>query len=267
MARMSFRLILMALGLLATGWVIAQGVGSGSGGSAAGADESVGAVYAFSMFFRSDDPFGQAVILLLVLMSVLSLAWTMLLAFGSRRRVLLPEEVHGEVETLIAEQRFGEVRDLVEADASYLSALIRGAIREAPNGYEAMERGMEEAGDVEIAKLLRQTEYLNVLGNVSPMIGLFGTVYGMIRAFEQLVSSGGSPDPAQLAGGISTALVTTLWGLIVAIPALTAYALIRNRLDALTSEGFVLVEGLLRPFKPTGSLGGGSGPRPVPQPR
>jgi len=113
-------------------------------------------------------------------------------------------------------------------------------------------------------------------------MGLFGTVYGMILAFQQLVASGGSPDPAKLAAGISTALVTTFWGLIVAIPALAAYALIRNKIDALTSEGLVIAEELISPFKPgakrsssssssssssASSSGSSSSARPQPQPQ
>jgi biopolymer transport protein ExbB len=68
------------------------------------------------------------------------------------------------------------------------------------------------------------------------MIGLFGTVYGMIVAFQAVAASGGQADPALLAGGIGTALVTTFWGLIVAVPALLAYALLRNRVDAVLAD-------------------------------
>ena len=96
---------------------------------------------------------------------------------------------------------------------------------------------------------LRAIEPLNVVGNVAPMIGLFGTVYGMILAFRQIVLGGGTPDPIALANGIGTALVTTFWGLIVAIPALSGYALLRNKIDGLTSEATRAVEeviGLLR---------------------
>jgi biopolymer transport protein ExbB len=63
------------------------------------------------------------------------------------------------------------------------------------------------------------------------MIGLFGTVYGMIVAFQTVAASGGQADPALLAGGIGTALVTTFWGLVIAIPALVTFATVRNRID------------------------------------
>lgn len=248
--------------------------------SEAAANDAEGStVSAFKMFFIADDIFGQIIIILLLLMSVLSFSLTIMYAMNSRRSVILPEDLQEEAQELIDNKQYGELKELVEEDESYLGALLRGAVHESPNGYAAMERGIEEAGDVEISRMLRPTEYLNVLGNISPMIGLFGTVYGMIRAFQTLVASGGSPDPAQLAAGISTALVTTLWGLVVAIPALTAYSIVRNRIDALTGEGFVIVEDLMRPFRPvkrrpsnstSGSIGGssvaGERPRATPQP-
>ena len=89
------------------------------------------------------------------------------------------------------------------------------------------------------------------MGNIAPMVGLFGTVYGMIVAFQQLVDAGGSPDPVDLAAGISTALVTTFWGLVVAIPALAAYAVVRNKIDAITAEGLVAAEQIIKPFRPS----------------
>jgi biopolymer transport protein ExbB len=82
------------------------------------------------------------------------------------------------------------------------------------------------------------------------MIGLFGTVYGMILAFREIVIAGGSPDPVDLAAGIGTALTTTFWGLVVAIPALAGYAIVRNRFDALTSDADAAIEHLVNTHHP-----------------
>jgi len=82
------------------------------------------------------------------------------------------------------------------------------------------------------------------------MIGLFGTVYGMIIAFGAIVAAGGSADPVALAGGIGTALTTTFWGLVVAIPALAGYAVLRNRIDELTIEATIEAERVLQLFRP-----------------
>ena len=74
--------------------------------------------------------------------------------------------------------------------------------------------------------LFRRIEWINIIGNVSPMVGLFGTVLGIIKMFNSLALAGGQPHPSQLAGGISVALVTTFWGLLIAIPALTIHGIL-----------------------------------------
>ena len=204
----------------------------------------------FGMFFWSDDPVGLLFIWVLVGLSMLSLTLAIRFGMQFRRSNLLPPELGSELRALLAERRFREALDAAKGDPSLLGTLAGASLAEAPGGYEAMERTLFEAGDAETARVLRPLEALNVLGNIAPMMGLFGTVYGMIVAFQSLVSSGGSPDPVELAGGISTALVTTLWGLVVAIPALAAYALLHNRVDAIAADAVLEAESILRPFRP-----------------
>lgn len=227
----------------------------------------------FEMFFTSDDIIGQGIIILLVLLSALSIGMTIKFALQFRRSNLVPEESEEEMQALLTDKKFREAIEYAKNDDSYLGQVTSAALKEASNGYGAMERAIEEAGDAQTTKLLRPLEYLNVLGQVSPMLGLFGTVYGMIVAFQRLVDAGGGADPQTLAAGISTALVTTLWGLIVAIPALAAYSVIRNRVDAFTSDGMLVAEELVSVFKPGrksgksssgggGASGGSSGDGP-----
>ena len=219
-------------------------------GAAALAQDQTQSTSVAKMFLLPDDPLGVLITWLLVLLSALSIGYTLSLVLRYRRTSLLPDETRSHVIQLLDGRKFHEAIDFVANDASYLGHVIHAALKEAGHGYGAMERAIEEAGDSETTKALRPIEYLNVLGNIAPMIGLFGTVYGMIRAFDQLQASGGKPDPAQLAGGISTAMITTFWGLIVAIPALASYALIRNKIDAMTSEGMLIAEQIIAPFKP-----------------
>jgi len=216
------------------------------------AAETSTTINVFQMFLWADDILGVLIIYLLVLMSAVVMGFTLMLILKHRRNQVLPEETRDEIEALLAEKKYRDAIEFAQEDESYLGQVVSAALNEAANGYSAMERAVEEAGDAAAVKILRPIELLNVMGNIAPMIGLFGTVYGMIRAFQSLVTSGGSADPVELAGGISTALVTTFWGLIVAIPALTAYALVRNKIDALTAEGTLMVEELISPFKPSG---------------
>jgi biopolymer transport protein ExbB len=133
-----------------------------------------------------------------------------------------------------------------------------------------MERAVEETADLVATRRVRSLEYLNVMGAVGPMIGLFGTVYGMIVAFQTIVDRGGNPSPEDLAAGISTALVTTFWGLVVGIPAVAAAALIRNRIDVLMTEAIVETEALISRFRTAGKKSSGAAaPRKpaAPQPK
>jgi biopolymer transport protein ExbB len=206
----------------------------------------------FEMFFWSDDVIGLVFIWVLVLLSIISVTLSIRFAMQYRRSTIMPEDTRDEIEDLLAQKKYRDAIDYAQADPSFLGRVTGTALSEAPNGYGAMERAVEEAGDAETTRMLRPIELLNVLGNIAPMMGLFGTVYGMIVAFQALVSAGGSPDPTELAAGISTALVTTLWGLVVAIPALAGYALVRNKVDALTSEALLVAEDLISTFKPSG---------------
>ncbi|MGB1125665.1 MAG: MotA/TolQ/ExbB proton channel family protein [Phycisphaeraceae bacterium] len=222
--------------------------------AAASAQETATTMNWFQAFIWSNESpmLGNLIVVLLLLMSAVVMGFTLMLIFKFRENQVIPEETRDEIEQLLAEKKYREAIEFAEEEESYLGKVASAALSEAANGYSAMERAVEEAGDAEAVKMLRPIEYLNVLGNISPMIGLFGTVFGMIVAFQKLVEGGGNADPVALAGGISTALVTTFWGLVVAIPALTAYSLIRNKVDAHCAEGILLVEELISPFKPSG---------------
>jgi biopolymer transport protein ExbB len=218
----------------------------------------------FEMFFLSDDIIGLIMVWVIILMSVVQAGAAAYFFSKYRRSTIIPEMTYQQLELMLEEKRYKDAIEFAAADPSYLARLVDAALNEASNGFASMERAMEEASDAEATKMLRPVEFLNVLGNVAPMCGLFGTVYGMIVAFSKLVESGGKPDPAKLAAGISTALVTTFWGLVVAIPALSAYAWIRNKVDALCAEGMIMAEELISPFKPGGKKKESSAKRPAP---
>ena len=99
-----------------------------------------------------------------------------------------------------------------------------------------MEKALEDATAEQSARLFRKIEYLSVIGNIAPMVGLLGTVTGMILAFQRVATTQGAAGAADLAEGIYQALVTTVGGLIVAIPSLGAFAIFRNRVDQLAAE-------------------------------
>lgn len=168
-----------------------------------------------------------------------------------RRSNVLPDDLREEAQELLEAKSYRKAIELFGEDPSFLGRIGHAALTEAPHGYSAMEHAMESTADEHTVKLLRHIEWLNLIGNICPMLGLLGTVWGMIRAFFDIVAAGGgTPAPGQLAGSIGIALVTTLLGLAVAIPALAVYSIMRNRIDALTSEAMVVCQDLLAGFRP-----------------
>ena len=105
-------------------------------------------------------------------------------------------------------------------------------------------------GDEESIRLHQKIGWLSLIANVAPMMGLLGTVGGMIEAFNTIASSGGQANPAELAGGISKALLTTMFGLVVAIPTTASFAFLRNRLVKSVIEIGAIVEDLFERFRP-----------------
>lgn len=169
-----------------------------------------------------------------------------------RRATILPPEAHKRIAELVTDKKYAEAVRFTAEDPSVLAYVLNAALVEAGRGFLAMERALEEALEDRSARLLRKIEYLNIIGSISPMVGLFGTVYGMIRLFASIKAAGAIPEPATIADEISIALVTTFWGLAIAIPALSVFALYRNRIDVLTAECALVCEKLLAVFKPGG---------------
>ena len=102
-------------------------------------------------------------------------------------------------------------------------------------------------------KLEHRLSYMQLIGTISPMIGLLGTVQGMIESFSVIANSPTTPKPAELAQGISKALFTTLIGLFIAIPAIAIYSILRNRIARLVLEVGILSEGLMSRFENVGT--------------
>jgi biopolymer transport protein ExbB len=188
---------------------------------------------------------GSAIIWLLLAMSVATFALIGVFSRENARDRIAPIESISAARKRMKEGDHDAVEPGLKGDASYFAHALRAALRERDAGRDAMLRALEQACEELTGERMRRVETLNIIGSVSPMIGLFGTVYGMILAFREIVAAGGSPDPVGLAAGIGTALTTTFWGLVVAIPALAGYAFIRNTIDARVSEAALNAEDIV----------------------
>ena len=191
---------------------------------------------------------GSGIIWLLLLMSVATFALIGVFSRENARENIAPPESITRARKRMREGEHHAIEPGLKGDASYFAHALRAAIRERDAGHDAMIRALEQACEELTGERMRRVEMLNIIGSVSPMIGLFGTVYGMILAFREIVAAGGSPDPVGLAAGIGTALTTTFWGLVVAIPALAGYAFLRNTIDARVSEAALNAEDIVNHF-------------------
>ncbi|MBN2292731.1 MAG: MotA/TolQ/ExbB proton channel family protein, partial [Pirellulales bacterium] len=148
---------------------------------------------------------------------------------------------------------------------------LGAGLAEVEGGWTAIEKAVEDATADQSARLFRKIEYLSVIGNIAPMLGLLGTVIGMIFAFHQVAETQGAARAGDLAEGIYLALVTTVEGLIVAIPALAAFAVFRNRVDQLVAEVAYSAQHTLAPLKrgyrQRGTTGISAASQPPPAPR
>ncbi len=147
----------------------------------------------------------------------------------ARRENVVPIGLVENFEAELNEKRWNEAYELAKGDDSFLGRVLSAGLPLLKRGYEPAIEAMQEVGEEENMKMDHRLSYLALIGTVSPMIGLFGTVQGMIAAFSVIANSPVSPKPAELAAGISTALFTTLLGLAIAIPAIAAYSILRNR--------------------------------------
>lgn len=242
-------------------WMVApvasaqDSVADGAEAAASSAGESFLSAFFMSRVTGADgqksiDYFGSALLWILLLLSVFSVGLIGMTALTNQRKAYVPAGVIDKVRKLMMVGKHREALDLTRMDESFFSKVLNAALRESAHGFSAVVRALEQTSDELATIRLRRVEYLNILAQVSPMIGLFGTVWGMILAFRAIVLAGGNADPVMLAGGIGTALTTTFWGLLIAIPALASYAIIRNRIDELTTEATRLAEELLNEFRP-----------------
>jgi biopolymer transport protein ExbB len=170
-----------------------------------------------------------------------------------RKSALMPENVADELQTMIQEGRLDEASDYCAdpANESLIAEVVGAGLqrfRSSEFGFAEYKAAVEEAGEDQTGRLYRKTEVLGVVGTIAPMLGLLGTVLGMIEAFNQIAATEGAARPHELASGISKALVTTMMGLYVAIPAMLAFSYFRNQIDSIVAETGKRVEQILTPL-------------------
>ena len=153
-----------------------------------------------------------------------------------RKSVFIPDGLSQQTRELISHGQLLQADQLCRQSPCCLSYVINAGLTEADGDWTDIEKALEDSLSEQAAQYGRKIEILSVIGNIAPMLGLLGTVVGMVYAFSELANTQGTPKPAELAQGIYLALVTTVEGLIVAIPSLAAFAYFRSRLDQIITE-------------------------------
>ena len=176
---------------------------------------------------------GGALMWPILLCSVVAMAFVLERLVCLRTSAVFPRALHAEVKELIGAGRVDEaVRVCADHYSSFGSILHVCLTRAGGSGFE-MEEALEEAGSRVLYDLRRNARPLGVVADVAPLLGLMGTVVGMIKAFEVVAKTGALGRTELLAEGIGEALITTAFGLSVAIPALIFYQYFRGKADGL----------------------------------
>ncbi|UZJ39911.1 MULTISPECIES: MotA/TolQ/ExbB proton channel family protein [Prosthecochloris] len=176
---------------------------------------------------------GGPLMYLLLACSVLTLAYTIersIHFFRAGRSADVPEAVHDLIEK---EQIDGALR-LSQASSGPVAAVLTAGLLHAGEKKESIEEEVTLTGNKEIKRLSKNLHLIELISRIAPLIGLLGTVLGMVNAFQQVAYANSSVDPSMLAGGIWEALLTTAAGLGVAIPSMVVHHLLEEKVQSFT---------------------------------
>jgi biopolymer transport protein ExbB len=163
------------------------------------------------------------------------------------REKLAPPQVVDELDALIQEEDYDKAIELATEDDGFLSNCISSALRMRHAGYEEMIGFLEQTSAEETFRLTVKISYMSLFGNLAPLLGLLGTVTGMITSFQKIEQMT-APKPKDLASGVYESLVNTTMGLFLAIVFLTIYFFLKNKVTklslALTLQAVDMLKGL-----------------------
>jgi len=171
----------------------------------------------------------------IILCSIVALAVFLERLWVLRRSHILPEDFIRNVRELLQKEKISEAVFLCQGDTSSIAKIFLAGLKSAQKGMWLVKEAIEERGAREATALEKNVAILSTIANLTPLLGLLGTVSGMIKTFNA-ISLHGIGNPAPLAGGIAEALITTATGLCVAIPTLVCYRFLKDKASALVFE-------------------------------
>ncbi|MBO2520376.1 MAG: MotA/TolQ/ExbB proton channel family protein [Firmicutes bacterium] len=179
---------------------------------------------------------GGPVMYPLLLCSVIALAITLERIWYLMRTRTDAEELMEDVKLCLQEGKLLEAMQLLKRTKGPVAAILSEGIAYSDRSKDEIRERLEEVGNEEIFKMERGLGVLSAIVTISPMLGLLGTVTGIIRSFRVLGSTGIETNPAALAAGIAEALITTAVGLVIAIPSLAVYHWLTSMIERRVRE-------------------------------
>ncbi len=171
----------------------------------------------------------------ILLCSILSLGFFIYKLITLKREKIIPSPLVNEAVRLFREKRISEVYNLATKYPSPLSKILMVIVKNIGQGKTSIKESVEEVGRMEVIELESYVDYIGTIAGVATLLGLLGTISGLIKIFSVI---GVEPvvNPAKLAGGISEALNTTAFGLVVAIPSVIFHRYLDSKVNKLVAE-------------------------------
>jgi len=171
----------------------------------------------------------------IILCSIIALAVFIERLWLLRRKRVIPSEFIRQIEGMLRKQKISDAIFLCQGDSSSIARIFLAGLKSSGRGMWLVKEAIEERGGREAVILEKHVNILSTIANLTPLLGLLGTVSGMIKTFN-VISVQGVGNPAPLAGGIAEALITTASGLCIAIPTLVCYRILKDKAESLIFE-------------------------------
>lgn len=177
---------------------------------------------------------GGIIIYPIILCSVIALTIFIERLWILKKEAVIPEGLVEDVEEKLKNKNIAGALEVCEKSDSSMAKIFLAGLKNSAKGMWLVKEAVEERGGRESIILERNVGMLSTIANLSPLLGLLGTVSGMIKTFKVMAEGGG--NPSLLAGGIAEALITTAAGLCVAIPVLVGYRVLKDKAESLIFE-------------------------------
>ena len=232
--RMSVTFVMMLAVVFAASTGLAQEAAAAAAAAPAAAEQSFGSAL-------WDILYGGSIVNLIIWLGLFATSIMMIIfvvnAFMAvKAERLMPSTVINGVSQALSEGDLEKALQTCDMYPSQLSTIVRAGFNNIEDGYEVVQQAVSQATDLEAEKLMQKVNQLNTCGQIAPMLGLMGTVVGMVMAFAGLASATGAAKTKVLAQSISTALWTTCVGLLISVPALLFFTYFKNTATRLLLE-------------------------------